>query len=314
MFGMTWARAAIFYCSDYGKELLLQRGASMALATSLPAVAISTVVQVINQPIVRGTITIQDPKSCHPNLSTALAHIYRTRGVQGLWHGTSASVLKTVPKYVTAIWIKDVAQSLLPPPTAPVGTVEHRSQVIRRSAAKSIAAGVAGAALTNPLDVIRNEMFKTEEGPLQTTSRLLKQEGFSFALRGMARNILAVAVPIGMTIFLTDTIMFLRAARKVGDVHAPAHELAAASPASDGFKLQQHAAVKNIICAPGDPVTVCVTSFAVLTAKYTPRIWCHCVFVMLWLLARAILPRDRRAAAHVLAVMQAMQLVREMFL
>lgn len=218
----------------------------MALATSLPAVAISTVVQVINQPIVRGTITIQDPKSCHPNLSTALAHIYRTRGVQGLWHGTSASVLKTVPKYVTAIWIKDVAQSLLPPPTAPVGTVEHRSQVIRRSAAKSIAAGVAGAALTNPLDVIRNEMFKTEEGPLQTTSRLLKQEGFSFALRGMARNILAVAVPIGMTIFLTDTIMFLRAARKVGDVHAPAHELAAASPASDGFKLQQHAQSRTL--------------------------------------------------------------------
>ena len=36
-------------------------------------------------------------------------------------------------------------------------------QVIRLSAAKSVAAGIAGAALTNPIDVIRNEMFKTEE-------------------------------------------------------------------------------------------------------------------------------------------------------
>ena len=35
--------------------------------------------------------------------------------------------------------------------------------MLRRSAVKSVAAGVAGAALTNPLDVIRNEMFKTDE-------------------------------------------------------------------------------------------------------------------------------------------------------
>lgn len=232
MFGMTWARAAIFYCSDFGKELLLQRGTSTAAATSLPAIAISTVVQVVNQPIVRGTITIQDPKSSHPNLSAALVHIYRTRGVAGLWHGTSASVLKTVPKYVTAIWVKDMMHSLLPAPSAPVGTVEHRSQVIRLSAAKSIAAGVAGAALTNPLDVIRNEMFKTEQGPLLTTNRLFRQEGFSFVYRGMARNIFAVAVPIGLTIFLTDTIMLLRAKRKLGA------EPSVPPPVSGDFKLQ----------------------------------------------------------------------------
>ena len=50
----------------------------------------------------------------------------------------------------------------LPPPTAPSGTREHQTQVLNRAAAKSVAAGVAGAALTNPLDVIRNEMFKYE--------------------------------------------------------------------------------------------------------------------------------------------------------
>jgi len=48
MFGMTWARAAIFYCSDTGKRMLQQHGSSTAVATSLPAVLISTLVQVIN--------------------------------------------------------------------------------------------------------------------------------------------------------------------------------------------------------------------------------------------------------------------------
>ena len=162
MFGMTWARAAIFYCSDSGKGVLQAAGASTAVATSLPPVLISTLVQIVNQPIVRGTITIQDPSSTHQNVGAALMHIYRQRGAQGLWHGTSASVLKTVPKYVTAVWVKDAMQSVLPPPTVPEGEPGHRSQVLSRSAAKSIAAGTAGAALTNPLDVIRNEMFKTE--------------------------------------------------------------------------------------------------------------------------------------------------------
>jgi hypothetical protein len=82
--------------------------------------------------------------------------------LQALYHGSSASVLKTVPKYVCAIWVKDYVAAQLPPPTAAAGTSEHRTQVLNRAAVKSVAAGVAGAALTNPLDVIRNEMFKFE--------------------------------------------------------------------------------------------------------------------------------------------------------
>jgi len=206
MFGMTWARAAIFYCADTGKQKLLAMGAGNQVATSVPAVGISTLVQVVNQPIVRGTITVQDPGTKHPNLTSALSHIYRTRGAAGLWHGTGASVLKTVPKYVTAIWVKDLFQDLLPKPTARPGEPGHRSQVLRLSAVKSVAAGVAGAALTNPLDVIRNEMFKTDEGMVTTTRRLMRREGLAFLWRGMGRNLVAVAAPIGMTIFLTDAI------------------------------------------------------------------------------------------------------------
>ena len=216
MFGMTWARAAIFYCSDTGKRMLQQHGSSTAVATSLPAVIISTLVQVINQPIVRGTVTLQDPACSHPNLMSALAHIYRERGARGLWHGTSASVAKTVPKYVVAVWVKDMMAEILPPPTVAAGEPGHRGQMLRRAAAKSVAAGVAGAALTNPLDVIRNEMFKTEEGAMTTVRRLMKRDGLSFLHRGMGRNLIAVALPIAMTIFLTDAFTGLREDRRRG--------------------------------------------------------------------------------------------------
>jgi hypothetical protein len=159
IFGMTWARAAIFYCSDSGRDLLLEAGASANVSTSLPPVIVSTVVQVINQPIVRGTVTLQDPSCNHPNLVRSLVHIYGERGAAGLWHGTGASVAKTVPKYVVAVWVKDFMARWLPPPSVGPDEPGHRGQVLCRAAAKSVAAGVAGAALTNPLDVIRNEMF-----------------------------------------------------------------------------------------------------------------------------------------------------------
>ena len=162
IFGMTWARAAIFYGSDVGKEKLLQRGWSSPLAATLPPLGISAFVQVANQPIVRSTIMLQDPSSTQPNVLAQLVELFRTRGWQALYHGSSASVLKTVPKYVCAIWVKDWVAATLPPPTAPAGTAEHRTQVLNAAATKSVAAGVAGAALTNPLDVIRNEMFKYE--------------------------------------------------------------------------------------------------------------------------------------------------------
>jgi hypothetical protein len=50
--GMTWARAAIFWGSDYGKVRLLETGYSEVVATVLPVLAASTVVQIINMPIV----------------------------------------------------------------------------------------------------------------------------------------------------------------------------------------------------------------------------------------------------------------------
>lgn len=64
----------------------------------------------------------------------------------------SAGILKTVPKYVTAIVVKDFMEDQLP-----LKDSKDKSTQLVRSAVKAVAAGIAGAVLTNPLDVIRNE-------------------------------------------------------------------------------------------------------------------------------------------------------------
>ena len=42
IFGMTWARAAIFYGSDVGRDAMLERGWSKPLASTVPAIATLT--------------------------------------------------------------------------------------------------------------------------------------------------------------------------------------------------------------------------------------------------------------------------------
>ena len=206
VFGMTWARAAIFWMSDAGHDYLLQHtGCSVTTATVLPPLAVGAAVQVLNQPIVRSTVTLQDPKYSASNVLQSVRQIYAHHGVAGLWHGTTAGVLKTVPKYVTAIAVKDFMEEWL----APVDDDpdNNRQAVLTRSFVKSAAAGTAGAALTNPLDVIRNEQFKTHYGLRRTVSHLWKDMGVSFLGRGLGKNMVAVAMPIGMTIFLTDVFI-----------------------------------------------------------------------------------------------------------
>lgn len=82
-----------------------------------------------------------------------------------------------------------------------------RRATLWRSAEKSVAAGVAGAALTNPLDVLRNEMFKTDLGVGEALAKLRREEGAAFAVRGMSKNLVAVAIPIAVTIFVTDVLV-----------------------------------------------------------------------------------------------------------
>ena len=151
------------------------------------------------------TITLQNPESSVRNIRESLRQIHASHGINGLWHGTSAGILKTVPKYVTAIGVKNAVGDALPQvdPTSPT---KDRDELIN-SAIKSSAAGVAGAVLTNPLDVIRNEMFKTNLGLLDAVKALHKELGWHFLVRGMSKNVVAVSIPVASTIFFTDALI-----------------------------------------------------------------------------------------------------------
>lgn len=203
--GMTWARAAIFYGSDEGKRLLTRMGAGPAVATVAPPLILSTMVQFVNMPIVRASVTIQNPANTTPNIVTALVDTYNRRGFFALWHGLSAGIMKTVPKYITAVVVKDVMEEVLPRPEP-----SDRKANVLRAAIKSTLAGVAGATLTNPLDVLRNEMFKTDLGVRDTLRKLRQEHGWAFAKRGMTNNVIAVAVPVSLTIFLTDIFIAIK--------------------------------------------------------------------------------------------------------
>ncbi|CAM9118212.1 unnamed protein product [Chrysoparadoxa australica] len=140
--GMTWARAFIFYGSDMGKAYLESIGVqNPAVTVMVPPLVTSTMVQLVNMPVIRASVTIQNPASEYTNVREALRAIHSSKGLAGLWHGTSAGIMKTVPKYCVAVGVKHGMEKWLP----------KNDNELARSAAKSVAAGVSGAVLTNPL-------------------------------------------------------------------------------------------------------------------------------------------------------------------
>jgi len=209
--GMTWARGAIFWGSDAGRDALRKLKTHDTVASLLPPLVVSTLVQCINMPLVRATITIQNPESSLSNVRSAMSHIYKKHGLAGLWHGTSAGVLKTVPKYCTAVVVKDLLDDRLPQVDPMSSTAD--SDRLWRSASKSAGAGIAGAALTNGFDVIRNEMFKTNKYLVTTVKHLWNTTGYSFLVRGLGKNLVAVSIPVGTTIFFTDAFIHFSSTR-----------------------------------------------------------------------------------------------------
>jgi len=210
--GMTWARAAIFYGSDVGSQWMVDAGfqKDSLFTSAAPALVLSAFVQTTNQPLVRSTIMLQNPgeplaKKTFPNISM-LRHLAQTRGMGSLWLGLNAGMLKTAPKYVVAIVIKDKMGAHLAP-------VDRNDKVggLLRTAKVAVTAGVAGAVLTNPFDAVRNEMFKTEEGLLTAMKRLSRETGPRWLWRGCGKNLIAVAAPVASTIFLCDQFKILLA-------------------------------------------------------------------------------------------------------
>lgn len=161
---------------------------------------------------------MQNPSNIkNPNFKStlsALRYLAREKGVFGLWHGLSAGIIKTVPKYITSVAVKDIMESALPP-------AQSKGEFLLRASVKAVVAGVAGAALTNPFDVVRNEMFKTDlslfstiralregelmrRGPVPGSPGMTFVRSFGWMGRGLVPNLIAVSIPITITIFLTD--------------------------------------------------------------------------------------------------------------
>eukprot|EP00300_Choanocystis_sp_HF-7_P034420 c47150_g1_i1.p1 GENE.c47150_g1_i1~~c47150_g1_i1.p1 ORF type:complete len:302 (+),score=49.58 c47150_g1_i1:40-906(+) len=202
LFGMTWARAGIFFGSDLGKKSLQNAGFNQGVCSVLPPLFMSVFVQVVNQPIVRGSIMVQMPGNHYTSMLHALADVRKRTGWGGLWLGTNAGILKAAPKYCVAVILKDYLEENLP---VVADTDPHYKHLVR-SAEKSVIASVAGAAVTNPFDVLRNEMFKLDQKIMPTLRSLYAEEKFRWFWRGMDKNLIAVAFPIGCTIFFADVL------------------------------------------------------------------------------------------------------------
>jgi hypothetical protein len=63
-------------------------------------------------PLIRTSIIAQHP-SC-TSLRASVKRVVEEEGVLGLWRGTTAGMLKTVPKYCTAIIVKDYIERYNP--------------------------------------------------------------------------------------------------------------------------------------------------------------------------------------------------------
>lgn len=87
MAGMTWARAAIFYGSDIGRQKLSSFGIGHTFSVISPPLLISTFVQCVNMPLIRCSIMLQNPNTTQTSLWQMGHHIVAKRGFSALWHG-----------------------------------------------------------------------------------------------------------------------------------------------------------------------------------------------------------------------------------
>ena len=71
---------AIFWGSDSGRHQMSSLGFDSTTSTIIPPLVISTVVQIVNQPIVRASITIQDPAAPYAGTMEAIRAIAATKG------------------------------------------------------------------------------------------------------------------------------------------------------------------------------------------------------------------------------------------
>ncbi|MFT5170316.1 MAG: hypothetical protein ACI9BD_000083 [Candidatus Marinamargulisbacteria bacterium] len=199
--GMVFSRTMIFAGSSAVTPQIEAMGVTPVTAAGVSASVFSGIVSYTNHPIVRATIQLQSPDSPYANTWQALRGIYQSEGVAGLYRGVVPSAFKAMPKYGISLMAKKAleTQHQLRHPAEP--------ESLGFSGMKAAISGGLGAALTNPLDVLRNETFKPAslgKSYWKIGSDLFQKEGWGALTRGAGANIKATAIPIAASIFLID--------------------------------------------------------------------------------------------------------------
>lgn len=104
--------------------------------------------------------------------------------------------------------VKDFIEERYNPKRRAEGGRATEGEIYAFMVGKAITSAVAGALLTNPCDIVRNEMFKpgTTEGVIGTIHELRRRERWRWITRGIGHNLMSVSVPVGVTILLIDVL------------------------------------------------------------------------------------------------------------
>lgn len=224
--GMTVARAFIFYGSDRGKVILKQYNEkkenqvkfSQFSLSIIPSITCSIIAQVMVNPLYRAGVLLQNPETPFKTAAETMFHIYKHEGFGGLWRGSSIGIIKTAPRYGSSLYIRDLVNNYFEKESFCLENEKKIDNTLKKekgvnmyqSGVSSLAAGLAGAVLTNPLDVVRASIFKREGKErvsiLKSVSELYEKEGIKFLSRGLERNLISVAVPVTFTLFLSDLL------------------------------------------------------------------------------------------------------------
>lgn len=216
LFGMTWSRGTIFYGSDFGKQYMKDNGFSGPITSIIPPLVVSAVVQVLNTPLLFGTIALQNPHTIENSVLDYVENIVKEYGYRGLFGGAIPGIIRNSPKYAAIVAINDYLDEELPlllrsyfPDIARDGTLADGSSrlEITTLAVKSVAAGVGGAVLTNPIDVIHGECLRLgSSNPVRAVGSLLQTQGPLFFARGVLGSVVSVALPVSITIYVSDVM------------------------------------------------------------------------------------------------------------
>lgn len=187
IFAMTWSRGAVFYGCDRGYNYLREQGFSMVTASLVPSLVVSSVVSVLNTPLIMGTLALQNPQTPENSIINYMSSTCQRVGFSGLFGGASLVMLRTVPKYAAIVTINNSLDDTL------VGDTRLL---------KGPLAGAAAVVLTNPLDALH--MHHTREEGRVGLLQIMRREGLTVFTRGAGANMVAVTIPISIAIAVTD--------------------------------------------------------------------------------------------------------------